>query len=86
MELLFILGFLSILCLLHRQYIIRKWKRWPTVDEYIRFGNPTKGKGISCSKCGSRNIWETGFDAPNSSRRIHYCKQCKEGLYRTSSR
>jgi len=86
MELLLGLGLLSFFCLLYRLYIIKKWKAWPTVDEYIRDYNPTRGRGISCIKCGSKNIWERGFEQPNSPRRIHYCKQCKEGLYRTFSR
>ncbi|EGU37257.1 hypothetical protein VIS19158_03582 [Vibrio scophthalmi LMG 19158] len=70
---------------LYQRHITNKWKEWPTVDEYMNNYNPTKGQGISCFKCGSRNIWERGFDNGGSPRRIHYCKQCKEGLYRTYS-
>ncbi|CAK1815139.1 conserved hypothetical protein [Vibrio crassostreae] len=64
--------------------ITRNWESWPTVDAYIYDYNPTKGKGISCHKCGSHNIWETGFEKVDSNMRIHYCKQCKTNLYRTS--
>ena len=64
--------------------IKRNWESWPTVDAYIDNYNPTKGRGISCQKCGSHNIWETGFGKVDSNMRIHYCKQCKTNLYRTS--
>lgn len=61
----------------------KKWESWPTVEQYIDEYNPSKGKGISCHKCGSHNIWETGFGGSKSNLRIHYCKQCKTNLYRT---
>ena len=63
---------------------IKNWKSWPTVDQYMENNNPTKGNGISCYKCGSRSIWEIGFGEANSHMRLHYCKQCKTNLYRTS--
>lgn len=64
----------------------KKWERWPTVDEYIQQYNPSKNRGISCAKCGSHQIWETGFNNERQSRlRVHYCKQCKTGLYRTKN-
>ena len=63
---------------------IKNWETWPTVDQYMESSNPTKGNGISCYKCGSRNIWEVGFGQSNSHMRLHHCKQCKTNLYRTS--
>ena len=67
----------------YQSRIIGNWESWPTVDEYIENHNPTKGKGISCYKCGSHNIWEAGFHKADSDMRLHYCKQCNTYLYRT---
>jgi hypothetical protein len=61
----------------------KDWKSWPKVEEYMVNQNPSKGKGISCHKCGSHQIWETGFEKSDSNMRIHFCKQCKTNLYRT---
>mgnify|MGYP007100298123 CR=1 FL=1 len=38
------------------------WKQLPTIDEYLRTANPTKGNGISCIHGRSRQLRE---------RRIH---------------
>lgn len=32
------------------------WKQLPTVDEYLRTANPTKGAGISCTHGRSRQL------------------------------
>lgn len=69
---------------LNARNIKRKWESWPTVDEYMNKYNPSKGRGISCCKCGSHQIWESGFEKDGSDMRIHFCKQCKTYLYRTS--
>jgi hypothetical protein len=71
---IFILGFIR---------TRKNWESWPTVDQYMANYNPSKGKGISCYKCGSHHIWESGFGNSNSDMRLHYCKQCKTNLYRT---
>ena len=62
-----------------------KWEQFPTVSDYIENKNPTKGKGISCYKCGSHNIWESGFKGLGNEMRLHYCKQCKTNLYRSKN-
>ena len=61
----------------------KRWEKWPTVEQYMAELNPSKGKGISCYKCGSHNIWEESAKRNYSKMRIHYCKQCNTGLYRT---
>jgi len=66
--------------------IISRWESWPTVDEYISSHNKFFGKGISCYKCGSHQIWEAAFAPRFNYLRIHYCKQCKTHLYRTEGR
>ncbi|MES9880619.1 MAG: hypothetical protein ABW185_07030 [Sedimenticola sp.] len=53
---------------------------WLFLAEY----NPNEGRGIACCHCGSNQIWEEGFDDKDSKLRIHFCKQCKTYLYRTS--
>ncbi|OMG64309.1 hypothetical protein AUR61_010610 [Stutzerimonas balearica] len=56
------------------------WKRLPTVDEYLRTANPTKGAGISCIKCGSRQLRERRIYGTR--RVIKQCCQCDTDLFR----
>ncbi len=56
------------------------WKQLPTVDEYLRTANPTKGAGISCTHCGSRQLRERRIYGTR--RVIKQCRQYETDLFR----
>ena len=51
--------------------IRRKWRTWPTLDEYVkRYPRAATNSGIACYNCLSRKIYQYGFAESDSSRRI----------------
>ena len=62
----------------------RKWYKWPTIEEYWAQHPASKTKdGNKCYYCGSRNIWQSGYEGGADVKRTHQCRQCNKGLYRS---
>lgn len=83
-----LLIFSSLLVLLLLWYVIqiddREWtENYPTLEEYWRIHPDTKTKnGIKCYYCGSNQIKSYLWNNKQG-RRVHYCFQCRQDLYRT---
>lgn len=64
--------------------VVRKWKTWPTLDEYIKlYPQTATNSGIACYKCRSKKIFQFGFEKRDDVKRIHKCMICNTFLYRT---
>ena len=62
----------------------RKWRTWPTLDEYVKlYPQTATSGGIACYKCRSKKIFQFGFEERDDARRIHKCMICNTFLYRT---
>ena len=58
-------------------------ENYPTLEEYWRIHPDTKTKnGIKCYYCGSNQIKSYLWNNKQG-RRVHYCFQCRQDLYRT---
>lgn len=58
-------------------------ENYPTLEEYWRIHPETKTKnGIKCYYCGSNQIKSYLWNNKQG-RRVHYCFQCRQDLYRT---
>ena len=62
----------------------KKWAKWLTIEAYWEKYPACKTKdGSKCYYCGSRNIWQSGYESGADVKRIHQCRQCNTGLYRS---
>ena len=64
----------------------KKWAKWLTNEAYWEKYPACKTKdGSKCYYCGSRNIWQSGYESGTDVKRIHQCRQCNTGLYRSGN-
>jgi len=63
-----------------------KYKKWPTLSEYINQNPNCKTiHGIRCKNCNSGYIRHVGWDDRHDARRLHKCNICNSYLYRSSN-
>lgn len=63
----------------------RKWRTWPTLDEYLARHPAMRTTGVACEKCGGKNISSHQALKQAAEFRLHRCDTCSTWLYRNDA-
>lgn len=78
-----VLVVLGAFALLDQHFDSRKWRKWPTMAEYLREHPQARtADGVKCFCCDARNISTHVAVKHNPDKRLHRCDSCSTWLYR----